>query len=169
MRTLHGHRESGEEDRGSGSGRGGGGGTRKTPSGVAPCWTLGRRRLRPEPLRQRKQKLPGAGFSRPPSSEAPFRRTRKSRIRVLPPPLGGGFRLPRPATPLPWAGHAPRPSSAPVRSRGVGSWSSLVGVPESGCAPKRLSQLCRPGRPRLPWVPGRVGRQAETRRSSPLR
>lgn len=126
MRTLHGHEESGEEDRGSGSGRGGGGGTPKAPSGVAPRWAHGRRRLRPEPLRQRKQRLPGAGFSRPPSPEAPLRRTGYSGIRVLSPPLGGGFRLPRLATPLPLDRPRPNAQLRPrpllgVRSRSPGT------------------------------------------------
>lgn len=107
MRALHGHEESGEEDRGSGTARGGGGGTPKAPSGVAPRRALGRRRLRPEPLRQRKQKLPGAGFSLPPTPEVPLRKTWKSGVRVLPPPLGWGFRLPRPAPPL----NRPRPQA----------------------------------------------------------
>lgn len=118
MRTLHGHEDSGAEDRSSGTGRGRGGGTPKAPSEVAPRRALGRRRLRPEPLRQRKQKLPGAGFSRPPSPEAPLRRTWNSGIRVLPPPLGWGFRLPRPAPPHP--GQATPPGLAPPSSSPLG-------------------------------------------------
>lgn len=112
-----------------GPGEVGGGGTKKDPSGVAPRRALGRRQLSPEPLRQRKQKLPGAGFSRPPSPEARLRKTWYSGIRVLPPPLGWGLPSSQAGPALPRAGPASKPSPAPVLSRGVGVPALAGGSP----------------------------------------
>lgn len=110
-----------EAPRPGGGGGGGGGGTPKVLPGVAPRRALGRRRLRPEPLRQRKQKLPGAGFSRPPSPEARLRKTWCSAIRVLPPPLG--WRLPSsqagPSPPLGRPRLQARPRPRPLPRGGV--------------------------------------------------
>lgn len=130
MWTLHGHEEGSWEDRGSRTRRGGGGGTPEAPSGVAPSRALGRRRLRLEPLRQRKHGLPDAGFSHPPSPGAPLRRTCSSEIRVLQPPLD--WRLPPsqagPSPPRPRASPAPGPAPAHPAGWGPGAlqqWRSV--------------------------------------------
>lgn len=115
-----------------------GGETPEAPSGVAPGPALGRRRrLRPKPLRQRKQGLPGAGFCHPPSPGAPLQRTWKSGLLFLPPP--GDSRLPPSlaAPPIP-TGHAPGPGLAPplalAGGRSFGAHPPAVDVePHWGC------------------------------------
>lgn len=153
MWTLHGHEEGGWEDRCSRTRRGGGGGTPEAPSGVAPSRALGRRRLRLEPLRQRKHRLPGAVFSRPPSPGAPLRRTCNSEIRVLQPPLD--WRLPPsqagPSPPRPWASPAPGP--APVHPAGWGP-GALQLVAQSPA----VLRSAFPSHAASP-APGRVGRR----------
>lgn len=128
MRTLHGHEESGEEGRGSGSGRGEG--RRDSEGSVWGRSSLGASAdggCVPSPCVKESKGFRAPGFL--------ARRLQKPRSGELDAPgsgfcrhlLGGGFRLPRPATPPPLDRPRPRrPAPPPATPRGgvLQRWSS---------------------------------------------